>query len=310
MKRDLELRQIDPLEAEMRNAVLNSEIEGLEITRLQTDIRYVSLIARCDQHTHRAFISLQQLIDYWLGDASIPAEQVATDIVSRFLADEFSTRGLPSPCEPFLWQTIAGFASDEDFISPVVKMSNEPFDIYLQRLPEAFNAAPRIPPELPVNTQWMLGAVTLSASALAEVAPGDVLQLAQRYGTLSAAGAPLFSFHFQGDFLMLEDIHNEYAEGTPLSDEPSTVPTSGIVLEDLPVTVSFVLSKRTMRVAEVGSLQPGTTVPLEILSPKVDVIAGGALLAQGELVRLGETLGVEITKTNRLVPGKLVDSTS
>jgi type III secretion protein Q len=96
---------------------------------------------------------------------------------------------------------------------------------------------------------------------------------------------------------MLNELDNNGGDTGHHDNEGEVETTASPALEDLPITVSFMLRKRTMRVADIAAMQPGMTISLELLSPQVDVIAGGARLAQGELVRIGESFGVEIMKT-------------
>lgn len=51
-----------------------------------------------------------------------------------------------------------------------------------------------------------------------------------------------------------------------------------------------------MRVGDVSALQCGMIIPLEQPAPYVDVMAGSMRVARGELVRIGQDLGVEISE--------------
>lgn len=297
MSRDLKLRQVDPALIEMRNSILTSGIQGVRATRLSAGTDYVSLEAECGAQTLRAFVPLQQLVDFWLGDASIPAEHVGRDIAELLVVDAFSAQGLPSPSEEFLWRQVCGFAQVSDFATPKALICTGPFDLYLEALPRLFHAPSPLDPTLPVDVQWLLGKVVLPASAIAGLSRGDVLRLPPETGVLSSGATPLFSFHFYGDYLMLDELQPPHDDTSHYDGESELPPVASTALEDLPVTVTFVLSKRTMSVGDIAALQQGMTIPLAHFTPQVDLVAGGARLAQGELVRIGESYGVEIMKT-------------
>ncbi|MCO5413480.1 FliM/FliN family flagellar motor switch protein [Ralstonia mojiangensis] len=297
MSRDLKLRQVDPAMIEMRNSILAARLQGVRATRLSAGTDYISLEAECGAQTLRVFVPLQQLVDFWLGDASIPAEQVDRDLAELLVVDAFSAQGLPSPSEEFLWRHVCGFAQKDDFATPKALIYTGPFDLYLEALPRLFHIPAPLHPTLPVDVQWLLGKVVLPASAIAGISRGDVLRLPPEAGVLSSGATSLFSFHFFGDYLMLDERQNTNDDASRCDGESEIMPAASTVLDDLPVTITFVLSKRTMSVGDIAALQEGMTIPLAHFTPQVDLVAGGVRLAQGELVRIGESFGVEIMKT-------------
>lgn len=80
--------------------------------------------------------------------------------------------------------------------------------------------------------------------------------------------------------------------GTEEIDGTAAVPS----LDDLPVTVLVVAGHLNMKLLALRNLRPGDTVALggEAL-PRVEMRAGGHLLARGELIDLNGTLAVEVT---------------
>lgn len=71
-------------------------------------------------------------------------------------------------------------------------------------------------------------------------------------------------------------------------------------IEDLPVTLIFELGRTTLTLGEVRRLGAGTILPLEELkSETVDLVANGKRIGRGEIVRIGESLGVRILDLSR-----------
>ncbi|RYF59501.1 MAG: YscQ/HrcQ family type III secretion apparatus protein [Comamonadaceae bacterium] len=297
MSHRLALREADPATCLLRNEVLKARVANSQVSHLDRKQSYVSMGAVCGDRQHRVFVALQPLIDFWLGDASVPAERIDRDIALHFMSEALLEQGLPSPSEAFQWHSVIGFATADDMAVPLVHMQGGPFELYLDHVPDIFHQPVAVSPDLPIDIRWVVGKVTLPCSALVDLGTGDVIRVPLAPGILHTGNTPLFSFVIQGDFLMIDELEPEHVGHPVDTDDTDIDATAPIALEALPVTVSFVLGRRTMPVADISSLQPGMTLSLDYVSAHVDVMAGGRVLARGELVRIGETLGVEIQQT-------------
>jgi flagellar motor switch protein FliM len=68
------------------------------------------------------------------------------------------------------------------------------------------------------------------------------------------------------------------------------------VARDLPVEVTCELARVTMTAREILELRPGSTISLaKAVDTAVDLVAGGRVIARGELVDLEGQLGVRIS---------------
>ncbi|TIX35577.1 MAG: hypothetical protein E5V34_02635 [Mesorhizobium sp.] len=68
-------------------------------------------------------------------------------------------------------------------------------------------------------------------------------------------------------------------------------------LDELPVALAFELGRTAMPLGEVRQLAPGAIVPLaNVTKETVDIIANGKRVGRGEIVRIGESLGVRIAR--------------
>lgn len=98
----------------------------------------------------------------------------------------------------------------------------------------------------------------------------------------------------------------------PLSAEslPQPTATAGdreplastpIDVADMPVDVRFEVGQLRMRYGDLCRLQPGYTYELghTLAEQTIDIVASGALIARGELVNIGDQLGVRITALAR-----------
>lgn len=341
---ELALRETAPAIVAQRNRLLASGIENLSIAQLDRTERYVALDTRVNGQGCTAFVALQQLIDHWLGEATLPAAQMDEEITLQFIKDSFFQQGLPSPSRDLFWQRPVGMAQAQDYDRSLLYLTGAPFDIFLPELPADFsNGSGVLHPELSVSLHMTLGVLHLPASAVVGISAGDVIRLPGQTGLANVGGLPIFSFQIHGDYLMIETTLTDEQRALELDDSsddgeylinveadehashqgiadsemhdyPETFnravstanvdasfqsqdvnDAAGVLrIEDLPVAISFVLSRCNMRVAQLCTLQPGMTLPLEHPTPYVDVMAGAVRLARGELVRVGNDLGVEL----------------
>ncbi len=93
-----------------------------------------------------------------------------------------------------------------------------------------------------------------------------------------------------------------YSTDTRVSEQPQkpeeAAPTGSI--DEIPVRLIFELGRLELPLAELESLNAGYVFDLgKPLSQSVDIIANGSRVGTGELVRLGESIGVRVSKLAR-----------
>ncbi len=161
-------------------------------------------------------------------------------------------------------------------------------------------------PELPVPVSLCAGAADLTVAELRGLVPGDVVlaeeartpeatALALIAGHLAApavvgeAGAKLVSGPFRLRGSNWEWIMTDPTHAAAISDDTD--------LDDLPVRLTFELGRTELALSDVRALAPGALLPLSRpVDEAVDVIANGRRIGRGELVRIGESLGIRITR--------------
>ena len=133
------------------------------------------------------------------------------------------------------------------------------------------------------------------AGELATLARGDLV-LARGVGSglragLAAAGGRVWRGVWRpGDGRFIGDGMDDAYEAATTGSEPLSAPG------DLPVKLTFELAAVELPLAEVAALAPGAVVrvPAAGDSPAVVLVAGGARLARGRLVAVGDGYGVVI----------------
>jgi len=135
----------------------------------------------------------------------------------------------------------------------------------------------------------VLGNSELARLPSRQLARGDVLVIAQQTRQLFMADLCIgqFTFAKQGLHMKL----------TP-PDTPS--PSAPCVLSELPVKLEFVLGELTLNMATLNEFIERQVLPLEATAANhVEVRVGGKCIAIGELVQLGDRLGVELREVGR-----------
>lgn len=156
------------------------------------------------------------------------------------------------------------------------------------------------------------------AGILSQFQPGDVLMPQKRWPVMTQ-GVLMSGTHILGDVdfdpetqtptlgaLAAPDLTARIDDMTPTETLPrsatSQAPARGgdtssqVALENLNVTVSVELSRSELPLGELRKLTIGTVLPFEgALGEPVKLLANGGVFASGELVRIGERIGVRLT---------------
>lgn len=135
----------------------------------------------------------------------------------------------------------------------------------------------------------VLGSSELDRLPHRQLAKGDVLVIAEQTRQLFMADRCVGQFTF-----VKEGLHMQL---TPPDNPSPSVPG---VLSELPVKLEFVLGEVTLSMAQLNEFIERQVLPLEsTAASNVEVRAGGKCIAVGELVQLGDRLGVELREVGR-----------
>jgi type III secretion protein Q len=161
--------------------------------------------------------------------------------------------------------------------------------------------------ELPVPVCVRVGAVTCALGEIATLEPGDVVMadrschggqtavavLAEHLATpveLTVDGAQLTAPPVRVEGSFWEWSMESGADRSQAGPEKTD-------LDDIPVKLLFELGRVELSLAEVRQLAPGALIAMpRLLEESVDISANGRRIGRGSLVRIGNNLGVRITK--------------
>ena len=76
--------------------------------------------------------------------------------------------------------------------------------------------------------------------------------------------------------------------------------TSNNILKQMPVNLSFQLGELTLTLEQLQDIQPGYVFELaeRLDQTRAIVVANGKAIVEGELIAVGETLGIRLTEFN------------
>ncbi|MEM1385685.1 MAG: type III secretion system cytoplasmic ring protein SctQ [Pseudomonadota bacterium] len=171
----------------------------------------------------------------------------------------------------------------------------------LHRLPP--DASATIAEEVPIRLHALAGSRRLTLSEAQALALGAVVLLAGAgpdEGVGLAAGPgfrPVGRGQLEGGAIIIEAIGDLAMAADPTApDDVEIDPDVATAIEDLEVRLDFVLGHATLRVADLREIAPGSTLTLDGASvdQEVAIYASGKRLGTGELVKIGDLMGVRL----------------
>lgn len=296
------LRRVDP-QASHRAARVRSWVEQGHPVHLEVPPRgetYLSFRADHDHGHWRGWVDAR----CWLAWALPGLEGMLTqgcsdqDIAHLF---ELAARPLALPAIEGL-----GYGSISDiqvvgaqvaFDHPLPTVQTPGGRLWLTRLPvyspRSVNPLVTWVSTLPMPMSWVIGHTLLSAHGMARLAERDVLRIVGRDWQIRLSGRCIGRFDLQKEGLIMRCTREDTAA---VLDDPSGASTHEAESVDaLPVRLEFVLHEQVCTLAQLAGWMEGQVMSLAQDSVRgVQVRANGQVVAQGELVRWDDRLGVEL----------------
>lgn len=159
---------------------------------------------------------------------------------------------------------------------------------------------PPPPADLPLALRFEVGSRHLSPAELRGLQPGDLVLIARlpsREGRwqariLAGAGRSCIGLgHVKGDGIVMEQWQ------VPKAPKASAAPANGL-LEGVSVELGFEIGHHRMALGELMQLAPGHVFALGA-NPEgdaVDLVVDGRIIGAGQLVMVGEALGVRVLR--------------
>lgn len=202
--------------------------------------------------------------------------------------------------------------TDIGIVYPGMIHASAPLLSHLARLWERQPPLPRDHGDLCLTVACRVGFTDLSPGALKALGVGDAMmfdRVAVQGGALVVIAEALHAtaqFDEQGYLTLSEPFRppERYALGDFLMSEndDSDRPVQAITdsdINDLPVRLVFEVGRKDLALEELRSMGVGGLVPLDRpASSAVQIFANGRRIGAGEMVMIGEQLGVRVTQLN------------
>jgi type III secretion protein Q len=164
--------------------------------------------------------------------------------------------------------------------------------------------SPAPPADLPLALRFEVGSRRLAPAELRGLRPGDLVLLARlpsRGGrwqarVLAGAGRSCIGLgHVKGDGIVMEQWQVPKAPGMAAA---ATAPAANGLLDGVSVEIAFEIGHHRMALGELMQLAPGHVFALGA-NPEgdaVDLVVDGRVIGAGQLVLVGEALGVRVLR--------------
>lgn len=297
MTSTLLLRRVAPLDYERRHAAARWQCDG-HLVRLSQPLpqtRYITFWAQGIQGLWQGMIGARE----WLQAVSPQWSQwLHQEGADQEILELFSAVSRPIEVAPdlldyqrlFEFELIQGEALQGACL-PCIRTPQS--DLWVMDGPSQRKQPPR-PLQawlqaVPQVLRVVLGSSELGRLPHRQLAKGDVLVIAEQTRQLFMADRCVGQFTF-----VKEGLHMQLTPPDNLS------PSTPCALSELPVKLEFVLGELTLSMAQLNEFIERQVLPLEsTAASNVEVRVGGQCIAVGELVQLGECLGVELREVGR-----------
>lgn len=261
----------------------------VELSRLP-DVAWISpSLAGIDIHELPAELACA-LIESSLDEIFDALAKSGVDVRITSIAP-FSHRDAPE--EVIVWQVVRG--GEQGWLRGYLAGD----DAALEHLASLLQAVPVIQAEedtrLPVPARILAGRTRIPLSEWQALECHDVLLadlagfLRERRCLLWAGGRALAGGLLDGSTFTVQQLNRP--EPTTMADSADSIP-----INDLEIELTFVVGQTTLTLGELRSLAPGFVVDLPTpLGEGVTIFANGKAVGTGELIEVGDHLGVRVT---------------
>lgn len=100
---------------------------------------------------------------------------------------------------------------------------------------------------------------------------------------------------FQDDDELNDEIDDELEkELENITHTSNDEPLETISISDIPIKIQIEVSRFEVSLEELGRMEPGYKLPIEINPRIVHLTTSGKVIGKGEIIEIGDTIGVKI----------------
>ncbi len=84
-------------------------------------------------------------------------------------------------------------------------------------------------------------------------------------------------------------------EGEEIEEIPETkTPLETLTISEIPIKIQLEVSRFEVSLEELGKMEPGYKLPININPKLVNLVTSGKIIRKGEFIEIGDTIGVKI----------------
>lgn len=277
--------------------------------------------------TLSGLVAVNQVMDNIYPDKNIDWEQVPASYLQMLFSQHLSQLLFPFSKEPMQLQVDNVYLGEKKPASyPLVK--TEIGDVFIFDLTGKYEWISLTENKLSVRANFYIGFSKISLSLLKTISSGDLLLIDTLSYSFNIGGKKWHSFQWAEDntvelsensedkadidtaenSVIEEDRalteHSDNTDNTEDVEETNNIATDDPLLAEninlksissIPITVSFLLASKILSIEEIEQLAPGKQLTLpENAARNITLTVNGMAIAQGELIKVGERLAVEI----------------
>ncbi|MCT6516838.1 FliM/FliN family flagellar motor switch protein [Proteus vulgaris] len=247
-------------------------------------------------------VQVIQVMDKIYPEKKIDWELVPEVYLRTLFSQKYSQILFPFSKEPMsLMIDNICLGEQENFSYPVI--STEFGDIFISSFQKNYEWALSPKNKISAITHFLFGRSTVSFSLLKTLSLGDIVLIDNVDFILTVGEKTWMRYQWQeGEntvvldekLLTHETEHEELVEDTQITLQKNIELKA---IQSIPVTLSFLLTSKTMLLEQIEELSPGQQITLPDNALRhITLIANGIAIAQGELIKIGERFAVEIQR--------------
>ncbi|WP_273801853.1 FliM/FliN family flagellar motor switch protein [Proteus vulgaris] len=189
------------------------------------------------------------------------------------------------------------------------KISSDLGDVFIREIKGHFQWIALSNNKLGVIGDFCLGTSQLSLSLLKNILLGDVLLIEKISSNLFLGEKKWIKFEWNGEnsVQLLNENESKVLDSNEQNKSAHEIESQPFITDEekrlapignIPVTVSFILASKKLLIEEIENLKPGQHIMLpEEAHQQIILKVNGLSVAQGELIRVGDRLAVEIQRS-------------
>lgn len=269
---------------------------------------YFSIYGKNSLGSFNGLMSVNYVMDRLYPEKKIDWELVPSSYLCSLFIQNYTQILFSFSSIPFLLR-VKDICLGQSVIGEYPKISSDLGDVFIYEIKGYFQWIALSNKKLGVIGDFCLGTSQISLSLLKNLLLGDVLLIEKISSYLFLGQRKWMKFEWDGEnsVQLLNDTDSKISESNEQNKSAHEIESRSFTTDEekrlvpigtIPVTVSFILTSKTLLIEEIENLKSGQHIMLpEEAHQQIILKVNGLSIAQGELIKVGERLAVEIQRS-------------